>query len=244
MKPVRCLLVDDEDLALDVLEMYASRIPQLNVVGRCADVQEAVAFMQKDPVELVFLDIQMPGLTGMEWAARLIGQTKVIFCTAYDEFALQGYEVNAVDYLLKPFSFERFEKAVEKALVLIESAKKSVGMEEETLCLTIKSDGKLFRIKQKDILYFHSLSNYYKVVTVEKKLIAYGSLSALESELPTEDFIRIHRSYLVAIDKIQAYSGSEVVINGEKLAVGRAYRASLDKLPQKNPQKKGRFFRG
>ncbi|MDP4201824.1 MAG: LytTR family DNA-binding domain-containing protein [Bacteroidota bacterium] len=238
MKPVRCLLVDDEELALDVLEMYISRLPQLEVVARCLDVQNAIMVLQNEHVELVFLDIQMPGLTGMEWAGKLVGKTKVIFCTAYDEFALQGYEVNAVDYLLKPFSFERFEKAVDKALALIAGENRGVSMQEEELYLAIKSEGKMFRIKQKDVLYFHSLSNYYKVVTTEKKLIAYGSLSALESELPTGNFIRIHRSYLVAIDKIQAYSGSEVVINGEKLSVGRAFRASLDKLPQKNPRKK------
>lgn len=240
MKPVRCLLVDDEELALDVLEMYASRILQLDVVGRCTDVQKAMAFMQKESVELVLLDIQMPGLTGMEWACRLIGQAKVIFCTAYNEFALQGYEVNAVDYLLKPFSFERFEKAVNKALEIIESERRAAELPVEDAYLTIKSDGKLFRIKQKDVLYFHSLSNYYKVVTAEKKLIAYGSLSALESELPDGSFIRIHRSYLVAKNKIQAYSGCDVVVNGELLPIGRAYRGFLEEFfPQNIIPKKG-----
>lgn len=230
MKSIRCLLVDDEELALDIIEMYINRLDSFEVAGRCSNAQEATSFLQTDSVDLVFLDIQMPKLNGMEWMKSLVKRPKVIFITAYDKFALESYDVDAVDYLLKPVSFERFEKAANKAKERIERERLLVVEEE---FINVRSERKLYKIAVNEILYIHSLSNYYKIVTSTKKIVAYGSLSSLENELPASKFLRIHRSYLVAINKIEAISGTSVILSGEKLPVGRNYRNAVESLYQK-----------
>jgi DNA-binding LytR/AlgR family response regulator len=228
MTPIRCLLVDDEELALDILEMYIGNFKELEVSCRCTDTIEATDFLQHNVVDLVFLDIQMPKMTGMEWIKRLTNSPKIIFCTAYDHFALESYEVEAVDYLLKPFSFERFEKAVSKAKETIIKEQLLAEIPSNDKFFLVKSEGKILKIKMTDILYFHSLSNYYRIVTIGKKIIAYGSISTLERELSPSQFIRIHRSYLVARDKIEAFSSNAVFIHGETLPVGRNYRNNVE----------------
>jgi DNA-binding LytR/AlgR family response regulator len=228
MNPVRCLLVDDEELAIDILEMYLGKLEGFEVAGRCTDAEEATKFLLNHPVDLLFLDIQMPKLNGMEWIKNLPNPPGVIFCTAFDRFALESYEVNAIDYLLKPVSFERFEKAARKAaqaIFYIQQEKPDPVREEFIL---VRADRKLFKVNINEILYIHSLSNYYKIVTSGKNVVAYGSLSSLENELPTSRFIRIHRSYLVAIDKIEAISSNSLILNGQALPIGRNYRSSVE----------------
>lgn len=227
MSPIHCLLVDDEELALDVLEIYIDQLDGFDVAGRCANALEASRFLQEHPVDLVFLDIQMPKLNGMEWIKSLPNLPKVIFCTAFDSFALESYEVNAIDYLLKPVSFERFEKAICKAASIIHRERCTTAEEES---ISVRSERKLYKIAINDILYIHSLSNYYKIVTADKKIIVYGSLSELEKKLPAPQFLRIHRSYLVATNKIEAVSSTSVVLCRISLPVGRKYRSSIDAL--------------
>jgi len=235
MNPIRCLLVDDEELALDVLEIYLDRLEGFEVAGRCTNALEASSFLNENPVDLVFLDIQMPMLNGMEWIKSLPIPTKVVFCTAFSNFALESYEVNAIDYLLKPVSFERFEKAVSKAADMIQKEQRLADLKEEEY-ISIKSERRFYKIPINSILYIHSLSNYYQVVTPEKKIIVYGSLSALENKLSANQFIRIHRSYLVAINKIEAISSTFILLEGKKIPVGRKYRDSVEALiDRKNP---------
>jgi DNA-binding LytR/AlgR family response regulator len=227
MKSIRCLLVDDEDLALDILELYINRLDGFDIAGRCNNAYEAADFLQNNSVDLVFLDIQMPKLNGMEWIKNLANRPHVIFSTAFDRFALESYDVNAIDYLLKPFSYERFEKAAHKAQDIIHRDQLPSTEEE---FINIRSERRLYKIAVNDILFIHSLSNYYKIVTTNKKIVAYGSLSSLENELPTSKFIRIHRSYLVAINKIEAISGTSIILQHEKLPVGRKYRDKVENL--------------
>ena len=171
----------------------------------------------------------------MEWIKSLAIPPKVIFCTAFSNFALESYEVNAIDYLLKPVSFERFEKAVGKAADIIHKEQRLADLKEEEF-ISIKSERRFYKIPINSILYIHSLSNYYQVVTPEKKIIVYGSLSALENKLSANQFIRIHRSYLVAINKIEAISSTFILLEGKKIPVGRKYRDSVEALiDRKNP---------
>ena len=227
MKSISCLLVDDENLALDILELYINRLDGFDIAGRCNNAYEAADFLQNNSVDLVFLDIQMPKLNGMEWIKNLTVRPHVIFSTAFERFALESYDVNAIDYLLKPFSYERFEKAALKAQDIIQRDQLAPTEEE---FINIRSERRLYKIAVNDILFIHSLSNYYKIVTKDKKIIAYGSLSAMENELPAAKFLRIHRSYLVAINKIEAISGTSVILQHDKLPVGKKYRDKVENL--------------
>lgn len=227
MKKIRCLLVDDEHLALEILELYCSKIDYLDVVGTCKNADEAAFFLQHNKVDLLLLDIQMPRLNGMEWYKNLSSKPLVIFCTAFQHFAVESYEVNAIDYLLKPFSLERFNKAIEKTKEIIE---KKTNQETIEQSIFVRSDRKEIRVKIDDILFIQSMSNYYVVTTTEKKIIGYGSISTLESTLQAFNFIRIHRSYLVAKNKIGTIATNSIIVSTYELPIGRNYRKNLENI--------------
>ena len=227
MKKIRCLLVDDERLALEILELYCSKIDYLDVVGTCKNADEAAFFFQHNKVDLLLLDIQMPRLNGMEWYKNLSSKPLVIFCTAFQHFAVESYEVNAIDYLLKPFSLERFNKAIEKTKEIIE---KKTNQETIEQSIFVRSDRKEIRVKIDDILFIQSMSNYYVVTTTEKKIIGYGSISTLESSLQAFNFIRIHRSYLVAKNKIGTIATNSIIVSTYELPIGRNYRKNIENI--------------
>lgn len=227
MKKIRCLLVDDEHLALEILELYCSKIDYLDVVGTCKNADEAAFFLQHNKVDLLLLDIQMPRLNGMEWYKNLSSKPLVIFCTAFQHFAVESYEVNAIDYLLKPFSLERFNKAIEKTKEIIE---KKTNQETIEQSIFVRSDRKEIRVKIDDILFIQSMSNYYVVTTTEKKIIGYGSISTLESTLQAYNFIRIHRSYLVAKNKIGTIATNSIIVSTYELPIGRNYRKNIENI--------------
>lgn len=227
MKKIRCLLVDDEHLALEILELYCSKIDYLDVVGTCKNADEAAFFLQHNKVDLLLLDIQMPRLNGMEWYKNLSSKPLVIFCTAFQHFAVESYEVNAIDYLLKPFSLERFNKAIEKTKEIIE---KKTNQETIEQSIFVRSDRKEIRVKIDDILFIQSMSNYYVVTTTEKKIIGYGSISTLESSLQAFNFIRIHRSYLVAKNKIGTIATNSIIVSTYELPIGRNYRKNIENI--------------
>ena len=227
MKKIRCLLVDDEHLALEILELYCSKIDYLDVVGTCKNADEAAFFLQHNKVDLLLLDIQMPRLNGMEWYKNLSSKPLVIFCTAFQHFAVESYEVNAIDYLLKPFSLERFNKAIEKTKEIIE---KKTNQETIKQSIFVRSDRKEIRVKIDDILFIQSMSNYYVVTTTEKKIIGYGSISTLESTLQAFNFIRIHRSYLVAKNKIGTIATNSIIVSTYELPIGRNYRKNIENI--------------
>lgn len=235
MKKINCIIVDDEELARRLIENYISRLPHLNIVGKCANPFDAMQVLQEYEVDLVFLDIQMPELTGLDFLRTLSQKPLVIFTTAYKEYALEGFELDAVDYLLKPFRFERFLQAVNKASKLLKlnqkegksSSSLSANSIEAKKYILVKSDFKVFRIFYKDILYIESMKEYIAYNTLEGRILSLGSLKKQEEELPTELFMRIHKSFIANINYISALEGNMVHIKAIKLPIGPSYREQV-----------------
>ncbi|RMG60972.1 MAG: DNA-binding response regulator [Bacteroidetes bacterium] len=232
---IRCLIVDDEPLALDVLESYIQRLDTLRLSGRLDNAVDAFTYLSREPVDLLFLDIQMPGLTGIELLRNISHPPQVIFTTAYRDYALQGYELNVVDYLLKPISFERFLRAVNKVFQAVApppapTLTEAPGTARPDTFIYLKDGKKMVKILLRDILYIESLKDYVRVRTRSKSVTAYQRISYLEEKLPEPQFIRIHRSYIVAIDKIEAYSTPFVEIAQTELPIGRNYRQAVLKV--------------
>ena len=227
MKAIKCLLVDDEPLASQVIEAYIKRVDKLQAVGVARSAEKALQVLHNEPVDLLFLDIQMPRMDGIIFLKSLVNPPAVIFITAYKEYAIDGYDLNIVDYLLKPVSFERFLKAVNKFIALRQAARISVADEPETTGQFIFFKGnkrRILKVMLDDIIYIESLSNYIRVKTVNQQIIAYDSINNLEQTLPVQKFIRIHRSYIVAVSKILSFSATDVEMDKETLPVGRLYK--------------------
>lgn len=232
MTPIRCLVVDDEELARTLLETFIGRVPGLAIEALCANPLEAMTVLRQRPVDLLFLDIQMPELTGIEFLRTLQHKPVVIFTTAYSDYALEGYSLDVTDYLLKPFSFERFLQAVNKAMSVLQArdlADRSAGSVSapEKDYVLVKADHKIHRIRFGDILYIQSMREYVAFHTTSGRMLSLNSLKSLEEELPADRFIRIHKSYIVAIDQITTLEGNTLYVGKEKLPVGASYREAL-----------------
>ena len=245
MTPIRCLLVDDEPPALAVIESHISMIDGLEIVGKCYNAIQAFGVLQTTPVDLLFLDIQMPKLLGTDFVRSLRQPPKVIFTTAYRDYALDGFELDVVDYLLKPISFERFLRAVSKIMRLessrivsvvpeslpSQSIEKSSSTIPDNSFLYFRADRKMVKVFIRDILYVESLKDYIKIVTTSgKPLVVKQSTSSLEDMLPDVGFLRIHRSFIVAVDKITAYTPSHVDLSGQELPIGRLYHKEVGRV--------------
>lgn len=235
------LIVDDEPLALDVLETYIERLPSLNLVKKCQNALVANAALRQHNIDLIFLDIQMPQWTGIDFLKSLTNPPLVIFTTAYQNYALEGYELNVIDYLLKPISFERFMKAVNKASAQLELQKEtpsvvaSTAAKEEADFIFVKSDKKLIKIKFADILYIEGLKDYVIIrIANAPRVITLQTMKSLENKLPSTIFKRTHRSYIVNLDAINAIVGNMVEINKKHLPIGKNYRDALLKIINKN----------
>lgn len=227
-----CLIIDDEQLARNLLAAYATRLPHLTVLQKCKNALEAQAFLAQQTVDLLLLDIQMPKLTGIHFLRQLQQPPKVIFTTAYSQYALEGYELEVVDYLLKPISFERFEKAIEKAKALIEQEEKAQAYENqqnfEQESILVKDGYDYHKILLKDILYIQAMREYVTYHTVSGKVMALKALSLVEQELPAEHFMRIHRSYIVAKAAVQGQQKGKLVLkNGVTVPLGKTYKAKI-----------------
>ena len=234
MNPIRCLVVDDEELARTLLENYIARVPGLEPIAFCANPLEAMSILRKETVDLLFLDIQMPELTGIEFLRTLQQKPVVVFTTAYADYALEGYSLDVTDYLLKPFSFERFLQAVNKAGAALQAktaapAPQSGSQLPEKDYLLIKADHKVHRIKYGDIIYIQSMREYVAFHTDNGRILSLNSLKQLEEELPPERFIRVHKSYMVAIGRINTMEGNLLHVGKEKIPVGANYRDALVK---------------
>ncbi len=236
MNSIRCLVVDDEDLARTLLENYISRIPHLELVKKCKDPIEAMATLRDNSIDVIFLDIQMPELTGVEFLKTLTKKPAVIFTTAYPQYAVESYSFDAIDYLLKPFSFERFVQSVNKLtdLLRLQAAASSIPLaqpaQEESQkqdFILVKSEHRIHRLRHEDILYIQSMREYVAYYTPSGRLLSLNSLKSLEEELPQDQFIRIHKSYIVAIKKIDALEGNIIHIGNEKLPIGANYRENV-----------------
>ncbi len=219
---INCLVVDDEPIAREGLMEYVRQIDYLNPVAQCKSAVEAAGLLQKNKIDLIFLDIQMPKLTGIEFVKALADPPLIIFTTAYSEYALEGFELDVVDYLLKPISFARFLKAAEKAQSYLCARKKDVSITNDFFF--IKSNGKIEKIIMAEVLYIEAMANYVIIYTQQKKHITYLTFSGIEDQLPAELFVRIHKSFLVAIAAIQTIDGNEVITNLMRLPLSKNYK--------------------
>lgn len=233
-KKIRCVVIDDEPAATDVIVRYIQSINALELAGVYHDSLDALELLGGDHADLLFLDIQMPQLLGTEFIRSLKNPPRVIFTTAYREYAIEGFELNAVDYLLKPVSFERFLKAINKVMdvnIHPSGSKSNKGSSLNAVDnLFFRCNRKLVNVPLQDILYVESIKDYIKVVTNNKTLITKQSISYIESYLPKDHFIRIHRSYIVALGKINSYSKETLEINKQELPVSRMYRLDLERV--------------
>ncbi|MVN90185.1 LytR/AlgR family response regulator transcription factor [Mucilaginibacter aquatilis] len=231
---IRTLIVDDEPHAIEIIDKYLSNFGDVEVTGRCSDAMQAFKMLQQKHVDLMFLDIKMPGINGTDLLRSIKNPPKVIFTTAYSEYALEGFELNAVDYLLKPIPFERFLRAMDKVYQLNDS-KSTVHLAHENLAvntdayLYIKVDRKTIKLNINDILWIESLRDYVKVVTDSEVYISKQKISFLEEMLPERRFVRIHRSFIVSLNKIGSFYSGAIEVNGHQLPIGRNYKQDLQK---------------
>jgi DNA-binding LytR/AlgR family response regulator len=235
---IKCLIVDDEPLAQDILVQYVGDCKSLELLKVCSDALEAGEFIRSQPVDLIFLDINMPRLSGISFVKTLNHPVLIIFTTAYPEHAAEGFEANAVDYLVKPFSFERFMKAVNKAIEWAEFRKEKENPGENDSIqnhgfILLRSDKKIFKINFDDILYFESIGDYIKVHLTDKKIIIHETVKNLVTQLPINKFIRVHKSYIVSVAKIRLIEGNQVDVEGKKIPIGLVFKEEL--LKRLNP---------
>ena len=228
MQQYNCIIVEDEPLAAEVLQDYVMQVPFLNLKGVCTDALYAMEMLQKEKIDLMFLDIHLPKLKGLDFLKTLQKKPQVIITTAYHEYALQGYEHNVLDYLLKPVEFSRFLQAVNK----LNSPAPSIAVinefarpEKEFLFFNVSK--KKVKILLDDILYIESLKEYIRVVTKEKTIITKFQLGQVEDLLSKNNFLRIHRSFIVAKDKVNAFTATDVEINNKQLPIGRSYKEQV-----------------
>lgn len=233
---IRCIAVDDEPLALRLVTSFIEQTPFLELVHSYANAVDALAGLEKEEIQLLFLDIQMPDLNGMELARVLAGRhhpPKIIFTTAFNHFAIEGYKVDALDYLLKPFNYEEFLKAATKARQYFETQvlSKATGTPEDDF-LFVKAEYKMLRVDLSDILFIESVKDYLKIHLSgkEKPLMTLSSLRSIEEKLPVSRFLRIHRSFIVAIDKIDAITKNSVHIGDATITVGEQYKDAFRDL--------------
>lgn len=230
MNKITCLIVDDEPLALELLERYVTKTPFLELVHKCESAIEALEFINKEHVDLLFLDIQMPELTGLELARLLPKETKVIFTTAFNDYAIEGFKVNAINYLLKPFNYEEFLRASVKAKEWFELSNNSRAkrdIAEPRTYIFVKSEYKQLKIKLDDIIYFEGLKDYVKIwlKSQPKPVLTIMSLKAIAEDLAATSFMRIHRSFIISLDQILSVERSQVVMtNGERITIADQYK--------------------
>jgi len=225
MTTIRCIAVDDEPLSLKIIEKYVADLPQLDLLATCSNAFEAMDALRRLQVDLMFLDINMPKLSGISLLKALDKQPLVIFTTAYPEFAVEGFELEAVDYLLKPFSQERFIKAVNRAADRLVTP--GISATEGPNFLMAKVDKKLFKIDFQDIIYLEAYGDYVKIFLKDKMLLTKERLSAVEQQLPPKLFFRIHRSYVIALSAIEFIEGNLVKIGKERLPISENLKEGL-----------------
>ncbi|HEY9001676.1 MAG TPA: LytTR family DNA-binding domain-containing protein [Mucilaginibacter sp.] len=224
---IRCLIIDDKPLAIDILADYTRKVPFLELVGSITNPIEGLSIIREQNIDLVFLDIQMPELTGLQFMKIAGKQCKVILTTAYSKYALDGFEHDVIDYLLKPIAFDRFYRAVEKAKQSISKpADKGVQPNTETNpeYLFVKTEHRIQKVNLKDILYIEGLQNYISIQTTSERVLSLQTLKKIEESLPVRDFVRVHKSYIVALRHISAIERSRIFIGDTVIPVGDNYR--------------------
>lgn len=226
---IRCLIVDDEPLAIRLLQTHIAQLPYFEVAGTCGNAVEALEILSRQAIDLLFLDIRMPRLSGLELLKTLQKPPRTILTTAYREYALDGFELDVVDYLLKPVTFDRFFKSVEKYLRAGNHSLSPVLSSSEPSFLYLKSGYKYFKVDLREVVYVESMKDYIRVVMKEKTIVAKYKLGDMEKELEGKGFLRIHRSYIVNLAHVTAFGAGELDIGSQQLPIGDSYRAYVDK---------------
>jgi DNA-binding LytR/AlgR family response regulator len=232
---IRYLIVDDEPIAHRIIENYGESLPHLVKVGNCYNAFEAMQFLNENAVDLLFLDINMPKLSGFDFLKTLLNPPKIIVTTAYKEFALEGYELNISDYLLKPFSFERFIKAINKTIYPVPNDKSMsppaiTEKQSKADSFFLKGDKKLHQIHFQDVLFIEAYGHFTKVYLKDDMIISAQKISDFEKLLPIIDFIRIHKSFIVSKNKIRYIEGNRVLIQQHKIPIGQTYKERVNKF--------------
>jgi DNA-binding LytR/AlgR family response regulator len=228
----KCLIVDDEPLARELIRGHVEKLENFEIVAECSDAMKALGVLREKHVDLVFMDIQMPQITGIEFLKTLKHPPKVIITTAYREYALEGFELDVVDYLLKPITFERFLKSVNKFYqmnqdeVQVGSNLSSEKNQEESF-IYVKENKKVVKVYLSEIRFIEGLSEYVQIYTDKRKIITKTSMALMEEKLPAENFLRIHKSYIVSVSKIEAFTANTIEIQGKELPIGRNYKNAV-----------------
>jgi two-component system LytT family response regulator len=230
MSSIKCIIIEDEPLAAKVLTDYIALVPFLQLQGVFKNALLALDFLREHTTELIFLDIHLPKLKGIDFLKTVTHPHAVIMTTAYHDYAVQGFELNVTDYLLKPFSFERFLAAVNKVHSAQLTIKEPTGSSEQRDFIFVNAQKKKVKILFSELLYIESQKEYIKIVTTGKQQIVKMSTHEIESLLPRDQFIRIHRSYIVSMARIESYTAEVVEVNGVSLPIGREYKGVLDRL--------------
>lgn len=230
-EPIKCIIVDDEPIAREGLERLVRKSPMLELVGNFESAESATEYIKDNPVDLIFLDIEMPGTNGLDFARKIPQQTLVVFTTAYSEYALDSYEVNATDYLVKPIEEQRFRKAVEKVsayhTLLINAEKESV--EADVDFFFVKSERRYFKIRYDDILFIEGLKDYVIIQTENRRIITKMYLRTIHELLPPSVFFRINKSYVVNLEKIESFDTNDVFIGKYEISIGNTYKEDFYK---------------
>ncbi len=230
---MKCIIVDDEPIAREGLEVLINKLPELNLVGSFDSAGSASEYMNCNPLDLIFLDIEMPGINGLEFARTIPQETLVIFTTAYSEYALDSYEVDAVDYLVKPIEHARFKKAVDKATIYHSLLVNEEGQEEVEPAndfIFVKSERRYFKVNYEDILFIQGLKDYVIIQTGDKRIITKMYLRTIHELLPPKMFFRINKSYIVNLDRIDSFDNKDVFIGEHEIGIGNTYREDFFKI--------------
>jgi DNA-binding LytR/AlgR family response regulator len=233
---LNCIAVDDENLALDLIEDNILKVPFLNLVKRCKNAFEAMEVLQSQDIDLIFLDIQMPGITGVQFLQSMTKSPMVIFVTAYKQYALEGYNLNVIDYLLKPIDFERFLKAVNKAAELHSLKQKAEAAEPildgKNSTIFVNADYSLVKVKTDEITYIEGLKDYIKIHlnSSTKPIVTRMTMKSIEEKLPSSEFFRVHKSFIISLDKIESIRNLKIKIGNAQIPVSESYTEEFFKL--------------
>ncbi len=231
MKKLSCIIVDDEPVARKILQEFVEQLSFLDLQGKFENAVKAEMFLKQNKTDLIFLDIEMPKVSGLEFLQKMDTESMVILTTAFPQYALEGYELDIIDYLLKPFAFNRFLKAVHKARDFY-LMKTNTNSQLPASYIFIKSEKRIEKLELTEILYAESIGNYVSIVTGNKKILAYITMKSLESQLPNDVFIKVHQSFLVNASKIETIEGNEIKMGTHSLPISRNYRDSVMKIVQ------------
>lgn len=231
---ISCLIVDDEAVARDIIANHLSKIDNIEVVSSCSNAIEAFNYINTCDIDLIFLDINMPEISGISFAKSINKDIKIIFTTAYRDYAVEGFELKAVDYLLKPISFERLLKAVNTYFEIYTDTKqhenKAIGIND---FMFVRSDRRMIKIDFEAIIYIESYSDYIKIHLPNKTIVTRETISAIEAKLPNDKFLRIHRSYIIALKHISSFTNEEIIINKTALTISRSYKKEVLQILEK-----------